>query len=126
MNSARVVSRDTKRKADLLQISKAIDLYADSNGILPRNMAGWCTYISNPANGWGAGFQSDISVYLAKTPLDLQKSGQVGDYFYKNVDNKTQYVLCANLEKATGSSYDYTACTNGAIYNYCIMPNGGS
>lgn len=124
MNSARVASRDVKRKADLRQISQAIEMFANANGYLPRNGAGWCTYISNAANNWGADFQADISPYLAKTPLDPTVHNQIGDYFYQNADNRTRYVLCANLEKPTGQSYDYSACTNGTIYNYCIMPNG--
>lgn len=126
LSSSRMSARDVKRKADLKQISTAIELYADANGMLPRNTAGWCTYISNSTNGWGAAFQSDISAYLAKTPLDPTKNGQVGDYLYINVDNRTKYILCANMEKATGSSYDFSSCTGGAVYNYCIYPNGGS
>jgi type II secretion system protein G len=126
LNSARIQSRDAKRKADLLQISKAIEMYANDNGSLPCNTAGWCTYISNAANGWGATFQAGISPYLSKTPLDPTMKNQVGDYFYKNSDNRTQYVLCANMEKSTGNSYNYSACTNGTTYNYCLMPNGGS
>lgn len=126
LNSARTQSRDAKRKADLLQISKAIEMFANANGYLPRNGAGWCTYISNTANNWGPDFQADISPYLPKTPLDPIMHNQVGDYLYKNSDNRTQYVLCANMEKATGNSYNYSACTNGAVYNYCLMPNGGS
>lgn len=118
LNSARLQSRDVKRKADLLQISKAVEMYANANGYLPRNMAGWCTYISNAANSWGADFQADLSPYLSKTPLDPTMQNQVGDYFYKNSDNRLQYVLCANLEKPTGNSYNYSACTNGAVYNY--------
>ena len=125
LGSARAKSRDTKRMADLRQISQAIELFSNVNGYLPRNGAGWGTYISNPNNNWGADFQGDISPYLAKTPLDPQKAGQQGDYFYTNWDNVNKYVLCANMEKATGRSYDYSAYTGGSIYNYCLSPNGG-
>jgi prepilin-type N-terminal cleavage/methylation domain-containing protein len=124
LSSARAKSRDTKRMADLRQISQAIELFSNTNGYLPRNGAGWGTYISNTTGGYGAAFQSDLAPYLAKTPLDPQKAGQVGDYFYLNADNVNKYVLCANMENATGKSYDYSAYNGGSIYNYCLMPNG--
>jgi type II secretion system protein G len=124
LNGARSGARDAKRKADLRQISQAIELYSDANGSLPRYSIGWCTYISNPSNGYGVGFQSDIAPYLAKTPLDPTKANQVGDYLYQNRDNVTKYAICANLEKATGQSYDYSACDGGTVYNYCLIPNG--
>jgi type II secretion system protein G len=125
MNAARTQARDAKRKADLLQISKAIELYADTNGHLPRNSVGWCTYVTNPP--YAGQVQSDLAPYLANFPLDPTKANQSGDYFYYNRDNKDKYILCAQLENATGQSYDYTlSCAGVPVYNYCIMPNGGS
>ncbi len=124
LSASRVKARDAKRMADLRQISQAIELFADVNSYLPRNSAGWCTFISNPAGGLGAGFQSDIVSFLARTPLDPTQHNQIGDYLYQNIDNKTRYILCANMEKATGNAYDYSGCSGGAVYNYCISPNG--
>jgi prepilin-type N-terminal cleavage/methylation domain len=122
LSSARAKSRDTKRMADLRQISTAIELFYSVNSYLPRNAAGWCTYISNPA--YIGQIPDDLNPYLAHVPLDPTLHGQVGDYFYYNRDNQTKYILCAQLEKATGQSYDYSACTGGSVYNYCISPNG--
>ncbi len=124
LSAARANARDAKRMADLRQISQAVELYLDANGSLPRSPGFWCTYISNPTNGWGAAFQSDIHFWLSKAPLDPIKANQQGDYLYVNNDDVGKYALCANLEKATGKSYDYSVCTGGGIYNYCIMPNG--
>ena len=120
-NSSRIQARDVKRKADLRQISQAIELFADANSRLPYG-AGWCTYISNGA--YGTGFQTNLAPYLAHLPLDPTLHGQLGDYFYDSLDSSTKYALCAKLEAATGNSYDYTGCTGGSIYNYCIYPNG--
>lgn len=124
MGSSRANARDAKRKSDLTSISKAIEIFIDANGDPPRS-AGWCTYISNPNSGYGAAFQADIAPYLPKTPLDPTKANQLGDYLYFNIDNKTRYRLCANLEKATGLSFDHSYCDGGTVYNYCITPNGG-
>jgi prepilin-type N-terminal cleavage/methylation domain-containing protein len=120
MNSARVASRDAKRKADLYQISQAIELYNDINGSLPR-VTTWCTYISNPTNNWGPDFQADLAPYLAKVPLDPIAAGQTGDYIFYNTDDVSKYRLCANLEKPTGISY--TVC-GSLTRNYCLIPNG--
>ena len=126
-NASRAEARDAKRIADLKQISTAVELYIDANNITPRGGASWCTYISNASNGWGAAFQADLAPYLAHTPLDPTKHNQVGDYLFDN-DNVfqrgTQYILCANLERSTGNSYDKTNCAGGVVYNYCIYPNG--
>jgi type II secretion system protein G len=125
LGQARIKARDVKRMADLKQISTAIELYLNNNNYLPRNTAGWCTYISDPTNGYGAAFQSDLASYIANVPLDPVNKNKPTDYFYKNIDNVGKYVLCAKLENATGNSYDYSACGDGVgVYNYCIYPNG--
>jgi prepilin-type N-terminal cleavage/methylation domain-containing protein len=121
LSSSRSAARDTKRKADIRQISQAVELYYNSNGNLPTN-GGWCTYISNPTY---LTFVNDIAPFMAKVPSDPQKPVQVGDYLYFNLaDTAGRYALCANMEKATGNSYNYTSCADGAFYNYCIYPNG--
>jgi len=121
LNSARAKSRDTKRMADLKQISTAIELFSDANGYLPRNTAGWCTTISDVTNGWGAAFQGDLSPYLSKVPLDPLYKNTSTDYLYSNVDNKNKYTLCANLENSSSGSFGMCGRFTD---NYCISPNG--
>jgi prepilin-type N-terminal cleavage/methylation domain-containing protein len=123
LGSARAKSRDTKRMADLRQISQAVELFSNDNSYLPQNYQGWCTYISN--GGLGVAFQSDLLPYLVKTPLDPQKANQVGDYLYINLDNKNKYMLCANMETTASNGYNFSACVGGSDYNYCLAPNGG-
>ena len=124
VNSATVRGRDAKRQQNLDQIAKAINLYFSVNGSLPQNATGWCTYISNsggPAPGYQALFASDLALYMKNIPLDPTKAGQVGDYLFSNTDNaKGNYSLCANMERPTGKSYDFSSCVGGAVYNYCI------
>jgi prepilin-type N-terminal cleavage/methylation domain-containing protein len=123
LNGARSGARDAKRKADLLQISKAVMLYWDANGSLPRSPGFWCTYISNTTSGWGAAFQADIAPWMSRVPLDPTMHNQVGDYLYSNNNSSNNFTLCANLEKNTGESFDFSVCTGGGYYNYCISPN---
>ena len=120
VSSVRSKARDAKRKNDLRTISIAVQIYLVDNNSLPRS-TGWCTYISNPDNGWGSSFQQDISSSLATVPLDPVLANQVGDYFYYNQgDTEGKFVLCATLENSTGQAYDYRYCAGGSIYNYCI------
>ncbi len=116
--------RDSKRMQNIDQLAKAINLYFSQDGSLPTGTTGWCTYISNPdgpAPGYNKQFANDIAPYIANVPLDPTKAGMVGDYLFDNMDNvKGSYALCANLENPTGKTYDYTSCTGGAVYNYCI------
>lgn len=121
LGTARAKSRDAKRQADILQLSKAIDLYLDANGSLPR-VTTWCTTISNTNNNWGPDFQADLAPYLARVPLDPLAANQIGDYIYYNIDDVSKYRLCANMEQATGNSYPL--CGGSYTRNYCLTPNG--
>lgn len=118
--------RDARRLMDLHSISQSIVAYNIATGHLPRNSTGWCTYISNPANGWGAGFQSDlVPTYISSMPLDPTNANQVGDYFYSNDNNSGgQFTLCTALENSSGahmSSYGLGGCAGwSATYNYCV------
>ena len=125
LNTARDKANDARRKADIRTIAVAINQYYLENNYLPRNQSGWCTYISNPTSGYGAGFQSDLTPFLRTVPLDPMRANQVGDYFYSNDNNNTgKFTLCAFLATPTGQSYagtGYTGCigwTNS--YNYCV------
>ena len=113
--------RDSQRKQNIDQIVKAVNFYFSDNGHLPGDTDGWCTYISNPTNGYGDTFTTDLVPYIKTMPLDPTKHNQVGDYLFSVTNNNSgHYSLCANLENDTGQSYDYSSCTGGAVYNYCL------
>ncbi len=121
VSTASIKGRDSRRKQNIDQIAKAINIYFNQNGYLPENQTGWCTYISNPTNGWGSAFQADLAPFMKDVPSDPTKAGGVGDYLFSVTDNtKGNYSLCANLENDTGNSYDFTGCAGGSVYNYCI------
>ena len=122
MRNSQIGSRDAKRVAELHQMSQAVELFFNEHLALPTGASGWCTYVSNPTYPQ---FINDIQPYMAQVPRDPKLPNQVGDYFFDNIDSAAgKYGLCATMEKATGKSYDYSACAGGAVYNYCIFPNG--
>lgn len=115
--------RDTRRKQNVDQLVKAINLFFSEKGNLPMNQTGWCTYISNTTGGSGAAFQADIQPYMKSIQLDPTNSGQVGDYLYDSLDNVGgHFVVCANMERASNGNAggDYSSCVGGTTYNYCI------
>ncbi len=106
--NAQQKARDAKRKSDLKQISKAIELYYDEYGNYPRT-SGWCTQISNPTSGYGAAFQADIAAWLANVPLDPSYEGTYQDYFYRNIGDQS-YELYAELEEEDRVSDGFSGC----------------
>ena len=118
-NSARMKARDTKRKADLTQIRKALDLYFDQYGYYPPSGCGYdCNGYSFSTSGgnWIAGLQE----FLPKIPLDPLNNAAgpwyTGHYSYAygNVGKTVypaQYDLTAQLE----STSDPDRC---AVKNY--------
>jgi len=66
-------SRDTKRKADLVQISKALELYYATNNSYPSTGGAWqgncSTYGSLPDSGAGA-WIPNFTAYMAQLPHD--------------------------------------------------------
>ena len=124
LNSARANARDARRKADFLQLANAINLYYDTNNHLPRS-TGWCTYISNASNGYGALFQGDlVPTFIVKVPLDPIYANQSGDYFYKNQDTANgKFYLCAIMETTPGTvPGGLSGCSGWSTsYNYCAL-----
>jgi prepilin-type N-terminal cleavage/methylation domain-containing protein len=73
MGSAKVNARNTRRKADLVQISKALELFYTDNGAYPNN-GGWLgscpSYDSRPNTGGTAWIPSLAPTYMSILPTD--------------------------------------------------------
>lgn len=114
-------SRDARRKQDVDQIVRAVNLYYNQNGTLPRS-TGFCNRISSVSS---QAFQLDISpTFIPSVPLDPTLTNQTGDYLYYNIDSNTgKYNFCAIMENSSASngSYDYSGVPcNATVYNYCV------
>lgn len=126
LNVARNRANDSSRKAEVNQLVKAIGNYYSDRGVLPRNQSGWCTYISNPNNGYGAAFASDlVPGYMAQLPSDPVYGTDAGNYFYANDNNNNgKFTVCAALSQSTGQDYSGTPISQCAgwtnSYNYCV------
>lgn len=128
-------ARDTKRKADLTQIRKALDLYFDTYNKYPPSPCGYdCNryYYSTGGGNWIPGLEE----FLPKIPVDpINKGGSPWSnggytYAYGNAGNSTyppQYDLTAQLEN-TGDP-DRCASKCYKFYfddrNWCKACGGG-
>jgi type II secretion system protein G len=107
--NARERARDTKRKSDLRQITKALEMYFDDNGVYPPGPCGY------NCNGYYISYQSSwdtFKTYLApyinvpEDPINESCLPWRGchSYTYGNVSNGShatlpnQYDLTGNLE----------------------------
>ena len=130
INNARTKAKDVRRKADISQIQKALELYYDDNRQYPTSGgstapgANWNT--SNDAS-WTT-LQTALQPYMAKLPIDPKQdaSGWPGGtnyaYSYSSYSatascNRQWYALVSRLETAQGPDNGVTAC-DATVYQY--------
>jgi type II secretion system protein G len=112
LNEARIKGRDAKRKQDLSNIMKAIELYKNDNGGSFTNGgfgSGWCTQISNPAHQDLK--NALVPTYLATLPQDPLYAGTEKDYFIIITNaQKGDYLLAAMVEGVGNGTYAEGVC----------------
>lgn len=98
-------SRDAKRKADLGQISAALEMYRSNNDTYPTT---GLTQLTAP------------TIYIQTVPTDPKSSSYI--YYYSSATG-TDYTLAAHLELvATTCQSLTTQCTSNCTY--CLGPYG--
>jgi len=120
LSSARVRARDTRRAADLRQVSLALEMYFDDNDRYPGTA---------DSESWNTQLTLLVPTYLAALPVD-PVNDTTHKYKYYMDDDKLGYVLAAaSLESTTSSLLDTdlndcSSSTNGACVCtdpiYCI------
>jgi type II secretion system protein G len=142
LNSTRIKARDTKRKADLAQIQKGIELYRDDNNKLISSGPGWYAQISNTCLAWEQIYNQLAPKYMSKVPDDPLSTGpptvcvwQDGYWYYYgegyelagsalvSTSKPGTYVICSKLENVSDPAYLTIPNPFGGVLNYCV--NGG-
>lgn len=113
LKNAQMKSRDAKRKSDLVQIRKALDLYFDDNNSYPPSPCGYnCNgYYYSYNSSWDT-FAAFLAPYMAQVPVDpINETGYPWNgyhsYTYGNsydaswTLNPNQYDLTAALENTS-------------------------
>jgi len=97
-------SRDSKRKTDLAQIAKALEVYYNDTGMYPVSNGGKIQ-IGASIIDWGSSLSSGSVVYMTKLPKDS------GSRTYRYVSlpdgssTPTGYYLMAQLENTSDPDY---------------------
>lgn len=146
--SSQMKGRDGRRKADLKQISNALELYANDhpyngNSRYPSHSSGTfqlvgCGTVATPTTcTWGSAFEqtngaaANPTIYMVNLPSDPKAPSRV--YHYEADPNGRWYILFARLEntedqavpKSGGDPMVYTGVDCGGVEcNYAIAsPN---
>lgn len=97
LNQARAKARDAKRRADLRELQKAVELYHTENGAYPSTAGSWW---GGPAGCYGGhGFGATgyipgiVSTFFGELPNDPRASGS-NCYLYRS--NGTDYSIIAH------------------------------
>lgn len=126
LNSARIQARDAKRKADISQIQKALEMYYNDYGKYPRSGGA----VNGPNGGWSNSTDAswdtgvlaiDLRPYLNRLPDDpLNTPGWARDtdiYSYSYATCYRGYMLVYRFERDT-SVISKTVVFCGPAYNY--------
>ncbi len=93
-------ANDAKRKSDLAQIQRGLELYYQDNGSYPVSTGTYTITGASWGNAWGS--------YIAKLPKDPATSGR--NYVYYSPSGNQSYYLYASLERGTN---DPNTCNSG-------------
>lgn len=114
-------SRDGKRKADLTQVAKSLEMYAnDASGIYPASTGGKIVGCSGSACEWGSAFANGSTVYMQKLPKDPLG---LHSYYYEAVGStRKSYRLWARLENTDDADITTStfSCGTAGNCNYVV------
>ena len=113
LGSARAKSRDTRRKVDINEVQRALDVYADDHdGFYPMTtptsadnpLGFWRSSASRP-NDWVPGLESDYIKDLPVDPINKENVSQPYPVYYYT-SNGTDYKVIANkMESGVGKKW---------------------
>ena len=132
--SAQMKGRDSRRKSDLNNLSKALELYFNDHGNYPpssSNKVAGCGSDSQTACEWGASFIDQYgTVYMEVLPDETRANY---DYVYKASADGLKYQLFARIENENDSAVDqdgdgnpdeYSVSCGGSNCNFAVTsPN---
>jgi len=98
-------ANDAKRKTDLSQVKRALDLYYDDNGRYPASSVDFKIVNVATTLNWGSAWQP----YMNALPKD-PKSSNTYEYYSPAAANGQTYYIYANLERG---AKDPQACNSG-------------
>ena len=103
--------RDSRRKQDLEQVGRALELYYFENNVYPL-----------PAElTWGEALEKDTKTYMKKLPTDPLDKLNEGNftYFYESDGGSYELYSCLENDKDLDYTEDYTSTNCGTDCTIC-------
>ena len=120
LNSARDKSRDARRKAELAEIQKAIEMYANDYGHYPCENASLCSEQSKNANGEigeGSGLDTLLAPYMRTIPHDpLGPGNDTYYYYYDGQQNCTKDGVFRTIAVIFAHSLETPSSVNASVF----------
>lgn len=113
-------SRDGKRKADLVQVAKSLEMYGNDFTNYPPSSGGKIVGCNGSACEWGAAFANGSTVYMQKLPKDPLGSQL---YYYEVVGStRKSYRLWTRLENTDDADITTStfSCGTAGKCNYVV------
>lgn len=110
--NSQIKARDARRKSDLSQIQKALEMYYNDKGKYPISSDGKIEGCDGGSCNWGDPWEKDETVYIKTMPYDPR-----GGYCYESTG--TDYKIYARLENERDPDLGSYSC-NGEGYNYGV------
>jgi prepilin-type N-terminal cleavage/methylation domain-containing protein len=123
LNTARMKGRDAQRKSDTHQITLAIQLYLNENGVFPPSGGATAPNVSwsNSSDGSWTTLATALASHISDLPTDPQQSSNpsiwgANGYAYSYVRCTGSYLLVYHLEETKGP--DPGSYCGGLFYQY--------
>ena len=127
--SSQKKSRDSRRKSDLNQVTKALEMYNTDVGIYPAGVAAstadagkiiGCGDTTKVVCNWGSSFSNTTkATYMVKLPKDPKENRT---YYYERIGNG--YRLYARLENLEDPDVAHTDTTTPLMYDKNCAASG--
>lgn len=123
----RVKARDTKRKADLVQMQKALELYFSNNSTYPTTSGVWYAATGGCGGSYGytgaTGYIPSLApTFVGQLPADPRPSASAcSGYNYRS--DGTSYKIISNSVSATGGPETFP--TSGEAFYDSARPTTG-
>lgn len=124
-NSSQMRGRDSRRKSDLSQVTKALETYYNDRGVYPDDNGGQivgCGTTALPTDcPWGQPFQqlatgaTADTIYMVTLPSDPRAPSLA--YYYEAAGNQRSYQIYARLENTEDTNVPKDGSGNPQIYN---------
>jgi prepilin-type N-terminal cleavage/methylation domain-containing protein len=143
LGASKIKARDTRRKADFVQISKALELYYDDNGSYPNTSGGWhgsCSsygsypdaYVDSTHDAWVPGLTPTYMKILPRDPSNNKApsgppcSGNNILACYVYVSDGIDYKLIAHCTPETYTAGDQFIDPIRPTWAYAISTPGAN